>query len=147
MNVKNNKRGQETQQKIEDAFVTLLQEKSLREVEVSEICELAQINRSTFSAHYDSVSALANAFCEKTEEIVLAQPHTADDYTWLFACIKNHRQRFSAYFKLGIREVRADYKTLFLRSAIHGVAKLWFENGCVETVDKMGKLLMREISR
>ena len=106
MNMKNNKRSQETQQKIEDAFVALLQEKSLHEVEASEICELAQINRSTFYAHYDSVSALANAFSEKTEEFVLAQPHTANDYTWLFDCIKNHRQRFSAYFKLGIREVQ-----------------------------------------
>ena len=42
------KSGQETLQKIEDTFVTLLQEKALHEVEVSEICELTQINCSTF---------------------------------------------------------------------------------------------------
>ena len=41
MNVANNKRRQDTQQKIEDVFVTLLQKKSLHEVEVSELCKLA----------------------------------------------------------------------------------------------------------
>lgn len=70
MNTPNNKRGQETVQKIEEAFVTLLQEKLLHEVEVSELCELAQINRSTFYAHYNDVEALANAFAEKTEKIL-----------------------------------------------------------------------------
>lgn len=39
MNVANNKRRQDTLQKIEDVFVTLLQEKSLHEVEVSELCK------------------------------------------------------------------------------------------------------------
>ena len=147
MNVANNKRRQDTLQKIEEVFVTLLQEKSLHEVEVSELCKLAQIDRSTFYAHYEDVSALANTFSEKTEEFVLAQPHGEEDYSWIFACIKEHPQRFTAYFKLGIREVKADYKTLFLRSAVHGVAKLWFENGCIESVEKMGNLIMREISK
>lgn len=147
MNTPNNKRGQEAVQKIEDAFVTLLQKKSLHEVEVSELCELAQINRSTFYAHYNDVDALANAFSERTEEFALSQPHGAEDYSWLFDCIKEHPQRFTAYFKLGIRDVKADYKTLFLRSAVHGVAKLWFENGCIESAEKMGNLIMREISK
>ena len=147
MNVANNKRRQDTLQKIEEVFVTLLQEKSLHEVEVSELCKLAQIDRSTFYAHYEDVSALANTFSEKTEEFVLAQPHGEEDYSWIFACIKEHPQRFTAYFKLGIREVKADYKTLFLRSAVHGVAKLWFENGCIESAEKMGNLIMREMSK
>jgi len=48
MNVKNNKRRLETQQKIEAAFCEKLQHKSLQQIEVSEICETAQIERSTF---------------------------------------------------------------------------------------------------
>ena len=147
MNTPNNKRGQETVQKIDEAFVTLLQEKLLHEVEVSELCELAQINRSTFYAHYIDVEALANAFAEKTEKMVQARSGATEDYAWIFACIKEHPQHFNAYFKLNIREVKADYKTLFLRSAVHGVAKLWFENGCVESSEKMGNLIMREISK
>ena len=99
MNSKNNKRSMETMQKIEDAFVTLLQ----------------------------------------------ARSGSTEDYAWIFTCIKEHPQHFNAYFKLSIREVKADYKTLFLRSAVHGVAKLWFEGGCVESEGAMGALIAHEI--
>lgn len=145
MNTKNNKRSQETMQKIEDAFVALLQNESMHEVSVTDICDLAQIDRSTFYAHYDDVTALANAFSEKTEKMVQSQSGLAEDYAWIFTCIKEHPQHFAAYFKLGIREVKADYKTLFLRSAVHSVAKLWFEGGCVESTEAMGALIMREV--
>lgn len=79
MNAKNNKRHLATLQRIAEAFVVLLQNKSLQEVTVLDICELAQINRSTFYAHYDDASALANAFCEKTEKLMLSQPHGDDN--------------------------------------------------------------------
>ena len=147
MNTPNNKRGQETVKRIDEAFVSLMQENSLHEVEISELCELAQINRSTFYAHYDDVTALADAFVEKTEKMVQSMPHSENDYSWIFTCIKEQPRHFAAYFKLGIREVKADYKTLFLRSAVHGVAKLWFENGCVEPEEHMGAIIMRELKK
>ena len=147
MNTPNNKRGQETVKRIDEAFVSLMQEKSLHEVEISELCELAKINRSTFYAHYDDVTALADAFVEKTEKMVQSMPHSENDYSWIFTCIKEQPRHFAAYFKLGIREVKADYKTLFLRSAVHGVAKLWFENGCVEPEEHMGAIIMRELKK
>ena len=145
MNSKNNKRSMETMQKIEDAFVTLLQGRSLHEISVVDICDLAQVDRSTFYAHYSDVEALANAFAEKTEKMVQARSGSTEDYAWIFTCIKEHPQHFNAYFKLSIREVKADYKTLFLRSAVHGVAKLWFEGGCVESEGAMGALIAHEI--
>lgn len=145
MNVKNNKRSQETKQKIEDAFVVLLQDKSFREITVTDLCEVAQINRNSFYAHYDDVDVLAAAFSEKTENMVQSHPRTSVDYTWIFACIKEHPQHFAAYFKLGIREVKADYRTLFLRSAVHGVAKMWFENKCIEPIEEMGALIAKMI--
>lgn len=147
MNTPNNKRSQETFQKIDEAFVTLLQEKSLHGIEVSEVCELAEINRSTFDAHYDVITALAKAFTEKTEKMIQSLPHSENDYSWIFTCIKERPRHFTAYFKLGIREVEADDKTLFLRSAVHGVAKLWFENGCTESAEHMGALIKRELKR
>lgn len=147
MNVKNNKRSQETMQKIEDAFVTLLQDKSLHAISVTDICDLAEIDRCTFYAHYNDIAALAYAFSEKAEKMVQATSNSAEDYTWIFTCIKEHPKYFTAYFKLGIREVKADYKTLFLRSAVHSVAKLWFEGGCVESTEEMGALIAREAKK
>ena len=125
----------------------LLHEKAVREIAVTDICELAQIDRSTFHAHYDDLTALSKSFSEKAEKLLLSQPRTDENYAWLFAYMKEHPQIFNAYFKLGINEIQADYKTLFLRSAVHAVAKLWFESGCVESVEKMGTLILREMKR
>ena len=60
MNVKNNKRHQETIENIEKAFVLLLKDNELKEISVTELCKTAGINRSTFYAKYEDVSVLAN---------------------------------------------------------------------------------------
>ena len=46
--------------KINKAFITLLQDKQLSEITVSDICKAANINRSTFYEKYEDISALAN---------------------------------------------------------------------------------------
>jgi len=68
MNVKNNKRHQETINNINKAFITLLQDKQLSEITVSDICKVADINRSTFYEKYDDVSALAYAYTKGIEK-------------------------------------------------------------------------------
>ncbi len=45
MNTKNNQRHQDTIAAIEVAFVSLLKEKELKNISVSELCEKAEINR------------------------------------------------------------------------------------------------------
>ena len=102
---------------------------------------------AVYYAHYDVITALAKAFTEKTEKMIQSLPHSENDYSWIFTCIKERPHHFMAYFKLGIREVEADDKTLFLRSAVHGVAKLWLENGCTESAEHMGALIKRELKR
>ena len=52
MNVKNNKRRRESQDKIEKAFVELLQTREIKEITVSDIIKLTGLNRSTFYANY-----------------------------------------------------------------------------------------------
>lgn len=63
MNIKNNLRFQETEQKIQQTLLKILKSKNFDKVTVREICSDAQINRSTFYAHYLDVYDLI----EKTE--------------------------------------------------------------------------------
>lgn len=42
-----------TKKNIYEAFISLMSEKSFEEIKVSEICERALINRSTFYSHFD----------------------------------------------------------------------------------------------
>lgn len=52
MNKKNNQRFLETERKIQQSLIDMLNTKDIKEITVREICEKAKINRSTFYAHY-----------------------------------------------------------------------------------------------
>ena len=52
MNTKNNQRFQETERKLEEAFLTLCQDQPPEKISVSMLCRTVDINRSTFYDHY-----------------------------------------------------------------------------------------------
>ncbi len=54
-------RGQRTEQAITASFLSLLEKKPISQITVTEICQLAQINRATFYKHYLDVYHLQDA--------------------------------------------------------------------------------------
>ena len=144
MNTRNNQRRRETIAAIDAAFVSLLKGKELKDISVSELCERADVNRSTFYENYADVFALANTCSEKIENQVANQPHTNGEFAWIFDYIKANSDVFEIYFKLGISKKSADYKTLFFRNGVYAVAKIWFDEGCKEPPEQMGEIVKRE---
>lgn len=63
MNIKNNLRFQNTEEKVQNALLEILKSKDFDKVTVQEVCSVAKINRSTFYAHYIDIYDLI----EKTE--------------------------------------------------------------------------------
>ncbi|WP_225423861.1 TetR/AcrR family transcriptional regulator [Companilactobacillus zhongbaensis] len=53
--VRNNRRAKYTQQIIKEAVLSLLQEKPVEAITVTEVCELADINRTTFYRYYKDI--------------------------------------------------------------------------------------------
>ena len=147
MNTKNNQRHQDTIAAIEEAFVSLLNEKELKDISVSELCERAEINRSTFYDNYTDIFALANAYAERIEKSVAEQPHTDGEFAWIFEHIRANAYVFTIYFKLGMSKKSADYKELFFRNGVYAVAKMWFEGGCVEPAADMATIVYREYKK
>ena len=147
MNTKNNQRHQDTIAAIEAAFVSLLNKKELKDISVSELCEEAEISRSTFYENYTDTFALANTYAEKIEKSVAEQPHADGEFAWIFEHIKANADVFTIYFKLGMRKKSADYKTLFFTNGVYAIAKMWFEGGCVEPPEQMGEIVKREHSK
>ena len=47
-----------TQRVIKESFLSLLREKPINKITVKEVCELAELNRATFYAHYSDCFAL-----------------------------------------------------------------------------------------
>ena len=147
MNTLNNKRYRDMTECINAAFSSLLQNKELRDITVTDICEIAGIERSTFYAHYNDVAALANDYAAQIEKQVSEQPHKENDFSWIFEYIKEHPDFFKIYFKLGVSQVSSDYKTIFFRNGAYSVAKMWFEDGCVESSEQMGVIIKREYEK
>ena len=167
MNTKNNKRRQDSQDRIETAFMELLKVKDLNKITIAEICKLAPCNRSTFYANYLDVFNLADTVRRKLEEhydsIFLAQGEASDNYLLLFRHIKENMELYKLYFKLGFdkeyRIFRYDeaiakqqfeddklipYHCEFFRGGITMIIKLWLDRDCAETPEEMYRVIVDE---
>lgn len=147
MNIRMNQRRIATREKIESAFIALLQSKAVREITVTEVCELAGVNRSTFYENYADVSALAQEICRRIESMVANLPRENQDYAWLFEYVSANRETFEVYFKIDAPLEVSDYRSAYLRNGIYAVVKTWFENGCQEPAEHMSQLLQRIIHK
>ena len=68
MNIKHNKRRRESQEKIEKAFINLLQRREIKDITVSDLIKDTGLNRSTFYANYLDIFDLADKTREKLEQ-------------------------------------------------------------------------------
>lgn len=147
MNTKMNQRCLATIERIESAFLSQIQTKSVREITVTDICTQAEINRSTFYENYADVFTLAVSISRRIEEDVARIPHDDGEYAWLFEHVLDHKDVFDVYFRINTPLDSADYKSAYLRNGIYAVVKAWYEAGCQESAEAMDRLLKRVIHR
>lgn len=72
MSFKLDRRKQYTRMVLMNSLVALLQKKQISTITIKEICELADINRSTFYSHYSNQYELLNSIEEKFIEDMMA---------------------------------------------------------------------------
>ncbi len=171
MNVKNNKRRRESQEKIEKAFIELLQTKQISEITVSEIIKVTSLNRSTFYANYIDIYDLADKTREKLEKEFT---NLFADYDYfnensgalkMFTHIKENRLFYKTYFKLCYDdkhlvsiydtkraekehiESNIKYHIEFFRNGLNAIIKMWLAGGCKESPEEMAEVLKREYRR
>lgn len=144
MNTPNNKRSLSTEECLKNTLIALLKDKELVDISVTELCDTAEINRSTFYEHYEDVFSLGNACAADIEKQLSETFHSTDDFAWIFEYIKDHPDVFSIYFKLGVSKATVDYKKIFFRTGVYSVAKMWFDGGCFESSEQMGEIVKKE---
>ena len=168
MNVKNNKRRRESQKKIEKAFIELLQTRDIKEITVSDIIKLTNLNRSTFYANYIDIYDLA----DKTRKILEDEfSNLFADYDYfnersgalrMFIHIKENQIFYKTYFKLCYKEehlvsiydkkraqmehfdTNLKYHIEFFRNGLNAIIKLWLAGGCKESPEEMAEVLKQE---
>ncbi len=168
MNTKNNKRRRESQEKIEKAFMQLLQSRQIKEITVSDICKITGLNRSTFYANYEDVYFLAEKMKVRLEtefSNLFADYDYYHEHTGalkMFTHIKENQLFYSTYFKLcdvsdqkvsvydtkraeielGNKNIK--YHIEFFRNGLNAIIKMWLANGCLETPEEMAEILKQE---
>lgn len=168
MNTKNNKRRKESKERIEKAFISLLQTHEIKEITVSDIIKLSGLNRSTFYANYLDIYDLA----DKTRETL--EHNFSDlfaDYDYfhertgalrMFTHIKENPIFYQTYFKLcyddkhlvsiydqrraeiELDNVGIKYHIEFFRNGLNAIIKMWLAGGCRESPEEMAEILKQE---
>lgn len=168
MNVKNNKRRKESRDRIERAFIELLQTRDIDKISVSELIKMTQLNRSTFYANYVDIFDLADKTREKLEREF---SNLFADYDYfnersgaekMFTHIKENQMFYKTYFKLCYDDKhlisvydakRAEqekisgnmkYHIEFFRNGLNAIIKLWLAGGCQEPPAEMAQVLKQE---
>lgn len=171
MNVKNNKRRRESQEKIEKAFVELLQTREIKDISISDLIKMTELNRSTFYANYMDIFDLADKTRERLESdfsSLFADYDYFNEHTGalkMFTHIKENQLFYKTYFKLCYDEKhllsvydtkRAELEHLdsnikyhieFFRNGLNAIIKLWLAGGCRESPEEMAEVLRSEYRR
>ena len=171
MNTKNNRRRKESRNKIETAFIELLQSREIKDITVSDIIKLTNLNRSTFYANYVDIYDLADKTRETLENdfsnLFADYDYFSDDSGALkmFTHIRDNQIFYKTYFKLCYDdkhlisiydEKRAQiehvdknirYHIEFFRNGLNAIIKLWLAGGCAESPEEMAEVLHREYRR
>ena len=168
MNVKNNKRRRESQEKIERAFIELLQCREIKDITVSDLIKMNGLNRSTFYANYIDIFDLADKVRKALEDDFSNLFATYDYFNErsgalkMFIHIKENQLFYKTYFKLCYDDKhlvsiydpkRAEkehisanlkYHIEFFRNGLNAIIKLWLAGGCKESPEEMAEVLKQE---
>ena len=169
MNTPNNRRRKESREKIEKVFVELLQSKNLNQIRVSDICNQAGLNRTTFYANYPDIYGLADSIRDRLEANLsgLYQEEVetgvnSNNYLKLFRHIQQNQIFYQTYFKLGyddnykivsydielaqkhFQDRFINYHMEFFKSGLTRIIKLWLQTGCKETPEEMFEIIKSE---
>ena len=174
MNIKNNSRYKMSSEKIETAFLTLILNHKYEDINISQICEQANINRSTFYCHYDDINDLVikieSKFANSMANIFnYGERQTHQAFIEMFTFIKENKYFYKAFLSIPyqtLAEINTKidilkhigettnidktnnigifYRASFFGAGIKEMCRLWLERDCQESPEDMAKLLLDE---
>ena len=174
MNIKNNLRYKTSNDKIENAFLFLLQKYKYDDITISQICKQAEINRSTFYCHYtdinDLIIKIEKKFAKETAGIFnFGERRSHDAMIEMFTFVKNNKYFYKAFLNIPYTtfaetdtkikclehvgkssnikssiDMGLFYRGSFFGAGIKEMCRIWLERDCKETPEQMASLLLEE---
>lgn len=160
-----------SKERIESAFITLLQYKDINKIYVTDIIKIAKVNRSTFYANYIDIYDLADKIKENMYKDVLElykeeaiKKEHSYDYLKLFKHIKDNQIYYKTMFKLNFdftdyydyhlekeealkyygTTSNIEYHIEFFKAGITAVIKKWLFNNCMESPEEIMEIINTE---
>ncbi len=100
-----------TKRMLKDALLDLMEVKSLTSVKVSDLCKLADVNRSTFYSYYDDITGLLKEIeddvidkipdSDLSKKSIELDRHIIEDFTMFFKYVRDHSRDFSILLQVG----------------------------------------------
>lgn len=158
-----------TKEKIQEALIRLLDKYDLIEIKVSQLCNEANVNRSTFYVHYNNV---LDCF-EEIERIILvelreelfreSEKNQNAFFKAYFRTARKHQIVFKAIHRVSIHNslikkmVHLNNEILheelfiplngerlefsFIFAGFYGLVEAWIKNGCKESEEELMEIL------
>lgn len=124
MNTKNNQRTRLSKIMFKNAMMDLLKEKkSVDKISVKELCEKAELNRSTFYAHYNDPKDLFIEICDdileatKNHLIKIALENDAGAHKYLLSFLQYIKDN-DKLFRTLLIDTETDFRMKFLQQSI-----------------------------
>ena len=112
MNQPGNIRHQETEERLQKAMLDLLEQKSLKNITIRELCVAAQINKATFYRHYQDIYDLAKRMeknihaglmqmLDRKKERLLTELIGEEELSAIISYVGEHAAFYREYLKMG----------------------------------------------
>ena len=151
---------------LKDALLDLLEEKPLNAVSVRSLCELADVNRSTFYAHYEDINALVGEMEEDflshvaffdgnqptKDHLSLVEEYVryVKENQRLFLLLLDNGKLSSSFLfhavKMNYYQTDSHYYTMLAAYAVYGsisALSYWLKNPGSRTEQEMAQLIYR----
>ena len=157
-----------TKSVIREALFDLLKEKPLAKVTVTDICKLADINRSTFYSYYEDVNSLMSQIQNDVFEDIMASLTTDNWFDDLLNLVDKNKDLFSIligphgdsefirqliylgydnslrvwseiYPKASATDM--DYAYAYISYGLMGILENWVASNYALTIDEVGRLV------
>ena len=147
-------------EKIKTAFFSLIKDDNSN-ITITDICKYAQVNRSTFYAHFSDINQMYDFMeGELTKSANLDKSElTNQNLTKVLHFIKKHRNFYKFYFSLPHtnisnliyktqypNEVSSKYISAFQDAGTKDLIKLWLNNNCKDDTKEISNILLKLLS-
>ena len=125
MNTKDNQRTRLSKLLFKNALINLLREKkSVDKISVRELCERAELNRSTFYAHYNEpkglLNEIENELLNATADYLkrIGEENDAGAHTYILSFLKYIRDNDKLFRTLLVDSADPEFRTKFMQISI-----------------------------